>query len=178
MFGFARSEKIKKEFEERVLETVDALYNLAMHLTQNRQDAEDLVQEATLRAYRYFHRFERGTNFKAWIMTIMRNLYINRYRKRLKEPVKVEFEEVENFISFPEISGVQEEIFSEIIRNLVNKLPQELRIVITLFYVDGFTYKEIAKITEVPLGTVMSRLYTARQILKRQLSKSMLKEAR
>jgi len=178
VFGFARSEKIKKEFEERVLETVDALYNLAMHLTQNRQDAEDLVQEATLRAYRYFHRFERGTNFKAWIMTIMRNLYINRYRKRLKEPVKVEFEEVENFISFPEISGVQEEIFSEIIRNLVNKLPQELRIVITLFYVDGFTYKEIAKITEVPLGTVMSRLYTARQILKRQLSKSMLKEAR
>ena len=178
MFGFGRSEKIKKEFEERVLETVDALYNLAMHLTQNRQDAEDLVQEATLRAYRYFHRFERGTNFKAWIMTIMRNLYINRYRKRLKEPVKVEFEEVENFISFPEISGVQEEIFSEIIRNLVNKLPQELRIVITLFYVDGFTYKEIAKITEVPLGTVMSRLYTARQILKRQLSKSMLKEAR
>ena len=178
MFGFVRSEKIKKEFEEKVLETIDALYNLAIQLTQNRQDAEDLVQDVTLRAYRYFHRFERGTNFKAWIMTIMRNLYINRYRKRLKEPVKVEFEEVENFISFPEISGVQEEIFSEIIRNSIDKLPEELRMVITLFYVDGFTYKEIAKITEVPLGTVMSRLYTARQILKRQLSKSMLKEAR
>ena len=178
MFGFFRSEKIKKEFEEKVLETVDALYNLAMQLTRNRQDAEDLVQEATLRAYRYFHRFERGTNFKAWIMTILRNLYINKYRKKLKEPVKIEFEEVENFISLPEISGVHEEIFSEMIRNSVDKLPQELRMVITLFYVDGFTYKEVAKITEVPLGTVMSRLYTARQILKRQLSKSMLKEAR
>src|SRR3989338_4216577 len=137
-----------------------------MQLTRNRQDAEDLVQEATLRAYRYFHRFERGTNFKAWIMTILRNLYINKYRKKLKEPVKIEFEEVENFISLPEISGVHEEIFSEMIRNSVDKLPQELRMVITLFYVDGFTYKEVAKITEVPLGTVMSRLYTARQILK------------
>lgn len=178
MFGFALSKKIKKEFEEKVLETVDALYNLAMHLTQNRQDAEDLVQEATLRAYRYFYRFERGTNFKAWIMTILRNLYINKYRKKLKEPIKIEFEEVENFISLPEISGAHEEIFSEIIRNSIDKLPEELRMVITLFYVDGFTYKEIAKITEVPLGTVMSRLYTARQILKRQLSKAILKGAR
>lgn len=178
MFGFARSKNLKKEFEEKVLETVDALYNRAMQLTQNRQDAEDLVQETTLRAYRYFHRFERGTNFKAWIMTILRNLYINKYRKKLKEPVKVEFGEVENFISLPEISGAQEEIFSEIIRSSIDKLPKDLRMVISLFYVDGFTYKEIAKIIEVPLGTVMSRLYTARQILKRHLSKSILKEAR
>ena len=178
MFGFVRSKNLKKEFEEKVLETIDALYNLAIQLTQNRQDAEDLVQETTLRAYRYFHRFERGTNFKAWIMTIMRNLYINKYRKKLKEPVKVEFEEVENFISLPEISGAHEEIFSEIIRNSIDKLPDELRMVISLFYVDGFSYKEMAKIMSVPLGTVMSRLYTARQILKKQLSKSILKEAR
>ena len=178
MFGFVRSEKIKKEFEEKVLETIDALYNLAIQLTRNRQDAEDLVQETTLRAYRYFHRFERGTNFKAWIMTIMRNLYINKYRKKLKEPVKVEFEEVENFISLPEISGAQEEIFNEIIKSYITKLPEELRMVIALFYVDGFSYKEMAKIMSVPLGTVMSRLYTARQILKKQLSKSILKEAR
>jgi RNA polymerase sigma-70 factor (ECF subfamily) len=178
VFGFAPGEKIKKEFEEKILETIDALYNLARQLTGNRQDAEDLVQETAMRAYRYFPRFERGTNFKAWIMTILRNLYINEYRKKLKEPKRVEFEEVENFISLPEISGVQEEIFSEIIRNAIDKLPEELRIVITLFYVEGFAYKEIAKITEVPLGTVMSRLYTARQILKRQLSKSIVKDAR
>jgi RNA polymerase sigma-70 factor (ECF subfamily) len=74
VFGFAPGEKIKKEFEEKILETIDPLYNLAMQLTRNRQDAEDLVQEAAMRAYRYFHRFERGTNFKAWIMTILRNL--------------------------------------------------------------------------------------------------------
>jgi RNA polymerase sigma-70 factor (ECF subfamily) len=178
VFGFTLSEKIKKEFEEKILETIDALYNLAMQLTRNRQDAEDLVQETAMRAYRYFHRFERGSNFKAWIMTILRNLYINKYRKKLKEPVRIEFEEVENFISLSEISGVQEEIFTEIIRSSIDKLPEELRMVITLFYVEGFTYKEIAKITEVPLGTVMSRLYTARQILKKQLSKSTLKEAR
>ena len=178
MFYWARNKSLKREFEEKILEHIDSLYNLAIRMTQNEQDAEDLVQEASLKAYRHFDKFKPGTNFKAWIMTILRNLYINKYRKKLKEPVKIEFEEVENFISLPEISGVHEEIFSEMIRNSVDKLPQELRMVITLFYVDGFTYKEIAKITEVPLGTVMSRLYTARQILKRQLSKSMLKEAR
>lgn len=178
MFNWRLSDRLKKEFEEKVLEYINSLYNLSLRMTQNKEDAEDLVQEAVLRAYRFYHKFDRGTNFKAWIMTILRNIYINQYRKRIKEPVKVEFEGVEDFISLPEISGVQEEIFSETIKSSIDKLPEELRTTTTLFYVDGFSYKEIAKIMNCPVGTVMSRLYTARQGLKKQLGKVAKEEER
>lgn len=103
-------------------------------------------------------------------MTILRNAFINEYRRKIKEPPKVVLEEVEDFISLPEITGVQEEIFSETIKTSIDKLPEELATTLNLFYADGFSYKEIAKIMDCPVGTVMSRLYTARQILKRQLS--------
>lgn len=170
MFNWTRNKILKREFEEKILEHINSLYNLAIRMTQNKQDAEDLVQEASLKAYRYFDRFKQGTNFRAWIMAISRNIYINNYRKRRKEPKKIEFEEVQDFISLPEINNAQEEIFSEVIKSAIDKLPEELRTTLTLFYVDGFSYKEIAKIMDCPLGTVMSRLYTARQILKGQLS--------
>ncbi|MCQ9208581.1 MAG: sigma-70 family RNA polymerase sigma factor [Omnitrophica bacterium] len=164
------SSKLKQEFEEEIIKHMDSLYNLAFRMTQNRHNAEDLVQETTLRAYRFFYKFKAGTNFKAWIMTILRNVYINEYRKKSKEPTEVEFEDVENFISLPEITGVQEEIFSETIKASIEKLPEEVRTTLTLFYVEGFSYKEIARIMDVPIGTVMSRLHKARQILKKQLS--------
>lgn len=169
MFNWTRNKSLKREFEEKILEHIDSLYNLAIRMTQNKQDAEDLVQEASLKAYRYFDKFKPGTNFRAWIMTIARNIYINNYRKKVREPQKIEFEEVQDFISLPEINGAQEEIFSEVIKSAVDKLPEELRTTITLFFVEAFSYKEIARIMDVPLGTVMSRLYTARQVLKRRL---------
>jgi len=178
VFNWIKDKSLKREFEERLLEHVDSLYNLALKMTQNRQDAEDLVQETSLRAYRYFGKFREGTNFKAWIITILRNLFINEYRRKMKEPPKTEFEEVKDFISFSEISGVQEEIFSDNIKSAIDKLPEELRTALTLFYVEEFSYKEIARITDVPVGTVMSRLYTARQILKKQISKCVKKEQR
>lgn len=178
MFNWAKGNKLKKEFEEKILEHIDSLYNLALRMTQNKHDAEDLVQEAVLRAYRFFHKFEEGTNFKAWIMTVLRNVFINEYRKRMKEPQKIEFEEVENFVSLPEISGAQEEIFSETIKPSIDKLPEELRTTIMLFYAEEFSYKEIAKVMDVPVGTVMSRLYTARQILKGHLARSTKGEGR
>lgn len=170
MFDWVRNKRLKKEFEERILEHIDSLYNVAIRMAHNRHDAEDLVQEAALRAYRNFNKFRQGTNFKGWIITILRNIYINEYRKKIKEPIKIGFEDVEDFISLPEIRGAQEEIFSENMKSLIDKLPEEIRSTIMLFYAEGFTYKEIAKIMDVPIGTVMSRLYTARQILKRQLS--------
>lgn len=169
MFGFSQSIETKREFEEKILEHIDSLYNLAFRLTQNKHDAEDLVQEAVLRAYRNFAKFEEGTNFKAWVITILRNIFINEYRKRMKEPGMIDFEEVSDFISLPEISGAQEEIFSEVIKSAIDKLPEELRTTIILFFVEDFSYKEISKIMDVPLGTVMSRLYTARQMLKKRL---------
>lgn len=171
MFNWAQNKDLKREFEEKILEHIDSLYNLALRMTQNKQDAEDLVQEASLRAYRNFDKFMPGTNFKAWIMTILRNIYINQYRKRIKEPMKIEFEEVEDFVGLPEITSAQEEIFNETIKSSIDKLPEELRTTLTSFYVDGFSYKEIAKIMNCPIGTVMSRLYTARQILKRHLAR-------
>lgn len=170
MFNWPQNKDSKREFEEKILEHIDSLYNIAFRMAQNRDDANDLVQEAALRGYRNFNKFKAGTNFKAWIITILRNIYINEYRRRIKEPQKVEFKKVENFISLPEVSGVQEEIFSETIKSLIDKLAEELRVTLTLFYVDNFSYKEIAKIMDVPIGTVMSRLYNARQVLKKQLS--------
>lgn len=170
MFNWGKSSKLKKDFEEKILECIDSLYNLALRMTQHKQDAEDLTQEAVLRAYRFLTKFEEGTNFKAWIMAILRNVFINEYRRKTKEPQKIEFEKVEDFITIPEISGVQEEIFTENIKSSIDKLPEELRTTIILFYAEDFSYKEIAKIMDVPVGTVMSRLYTARQALKRQLS--------
>ena len=170
MFNRGKSSKLKKDFEEKILEYIDSLYNLALRMTQHKQDAEDLTQEAVLRAYRFFAKFEAGTNFKGWIIAILRNIFTNEYRRKIKEPPKIEFEKVEDFITIPEISGVQEEIFSENIKSSIDKLPEELRTTIILFYAEDLSYKEIAKIMDVPVGTVMSRLYTARQSLKRQLS--------
>lgn len=171
LFKWGQNQSLKKEFEDKILEHIDSLYNIAFGMTWNKEDAEDIVQEASLRAYRNFNRFKQGTNFKAWIITILRNIYINRYRKKIREPEKVEYELVENFISLPEVSSVDEENFSEAINSSINKLPEELKTTITLFYLEGFSYKEIAKMMDVPIGTVMSRLYTARQMLKRQLLK-------
>jgi len=96
VFSWARNKSLKREFEKKILEHCNSLYNLAIRMTQNEQDAEDLVQEASLKAYRHFDKFKPGTNFKAWIMTIARNIYINCYRKKLKEPQKIEFEAVPN----------------------------------------------------------------------------------
>lgn len=170
MFNWAINKRLKEEFEENIIRHIDSLYNTALRMAQNKEDAEDLVQEAALRAYRFYHKFRQGTNFKAWIITILRNIYINEYRKRIKEPGKVEFGEVEDFISSPQISGAQEEIFGEAIKGLIAKLPEGLKTTLTLFYVEGFSYKEIARVMNVPIGTVMSRLYTARQMLKKGLS--------
>lgn len=171
MFNWSRNKSLKREFEEKILEHIDSLYNFTIRMTQNSQDAEDLVQEASLRAYRHFDKFRPGTNFKAWIMTIARNIYINDYRKKRKEPQKIEFEAVENFIGLTEISGAQEEIFSEVIGPALDKLPDELRATLVLFYSENFSYKKISAIMDVPIGTVMSRLYAARQLLKKRLAR-------
>lgn len=157
------------EFEELLLESMDSLYNLAYRMARNKEDANDLVQDASLRAHRFFQKFERGTNFKAWILTILRNIYINQYRKKIKEPYKTSYDEIESFIGAPESNGFAEEVFGEQLQVSVDQLTEELKTVVTLFYVDDFSYKEIAKIMHCPIGTVMSRLHMARQILKKAL---------
>lgn len=155
---------------------MDSMYNLGYRLTMNREDANDLVQEAAMRGYRFYDKFEPGTNFKGWILTILRNLFINQYRKKKREPAKVNYEELENFIGAPDINGAAEEIFGEELQSAIDQLPEEMRTALTLFYVDGFAYKEIAAIMRCPIGTVMSRLYMAKNNLKKKLLATMQNE--
>ena len=169
---------MKAEFEELLLENMDSMYNLGYRLTMNRADAEDLVQKASLRAYRFFHKFERGTNFKGWVLTILRNIFINDYRKKKKEPNKVDYDAVESFVGMPNFGGFEEEVFGEELQVSIDELPEEMKTTLILYYVDGLAYKEIAQTMDCPIGTVMSRLYMARQLLKKKLTLKLNKEAR
>jgi RNA polymerase sigma-70 factor (ECF subfamily) len=169
MFTLFKREEFKEPFEENLLEHMDSLYNFTYNLTRNREEAEDIIQEASLRGFKAYHKFAGGTNFKAWIFTIIRNIYINQYRKKSLEPLKVSYQEVENFISLPEFTGFEEELFSEVLQQSLNQLPEELRTTLLLFYVEELSYKEIAEVMKCPIGTVMSRLFMARQCMKKKM---------
>ena len=171
MFPFFKNEKLKDSFEDQLLAHLDSLYNFAFRLSRNREEAQDLVQEASLRGFKSFHKFAQGTNFKAWMFTILRNVYINDYRKKIREPHKVNYEEAENFVSLPGITGLEEELFGEALQRSVDQLPEELRTAVLLFYVEELPYKEIALVMNCPAGTVMSRLFMARQCLKKQMTR-------
>jgi len=175
MFTIFKNEEPKESFEEHLLEHFDSLYNFAYRLTRKREEAEDLVQEASLRGFKSYHK-ARIINFKAWMFTIVRNLYISNYRKNSREPAKVNYEEVENFISLPEFTGFEEELFSETLQQSLDQLPEELRTTLMLFYVEELPYKEIAEITKCPIGTVMSRLFMARQCMKKKMIQLAKKE--
>lgn len=170
MFTLGINKEEAAAYQEELLTAMNSLYNLGFRLTKNREDASDLVQEASLRGLRYYHKYEKGTNFKGWILTILRNIFINEYRKRVKEPNKVSYEEVESFVPAPKLSGVQEEIFGEEVQCSIDGLSEELQTAITLFYVEGLSYKEMAAVMKCPVGTVMSRMHMARQLIKKKLT--------
>ena len=169
MFTLFKNKEFKESFEENLLEHLDSLYNFAYRLTRNREQAEDLVQEASLRGFKSYHKYAEGTNFKAWMFIIVRNIYINEYRKKSREPMKVNYEEAENFINLPELTGFEEELFSEVLQQSLDQLSEELRATLMLFYVEELSYKEIAKVLKCPIGTVMSRLFMARQCMKKKM---------
>ncbi|HBO97661.1 MAG TPA: hypothetical protein DE315_04200 [Candidatus Omnitrophica bacterium] len=176
MFGLFKNEESKESFEESLLGHLDSLYNFAYRLTRNREEAEDIVQEASLRGLKSYHRFVEGTNFKAWMFTIVRNIFINGYRKKSREPLKVNYEEAENFISLSGFTGFEEELFSETLQQSLGQLPEELRTTLMLFYVEELPYKEIAEVMKCPIGTVMSRLFMARQCMKKKMVRLAQKE--
>lgn len=159
---------------------MDPLYGMAMRLTRDEQRAEDLVQEAALKAYRAFHRFEPGTNFRAWIFRIMTNTFITGYHRRKREASSaVDLESRSHYQRFvglgstrpardPE-SEVLDRMMSEDITAALEQLPEEFRQVVLLCDVEGFAYKEIAEILGCPVGTVMSRLYRGRRMLQNLL---------
>lgn len=171
--------KYDKIFENELLPHVNALQTFAYHLTYNQEDADDLVQETYMKAYRFIDKYDEGTNAKAWLFKILKNAYINEYRKRVKQPTKVDYEEIVAYHDTDDdrISGysdLREEIFLHMmgdeVTSAINSLPIDFRTVILLCDIEGFTYEEIASIIDVPIGTVRSRLFRARNLLKEKLT--------
>ena len=167
-------------FERELLPHADALKTFAYHLTYNDTEADDLVQETYLKAYRFIDKYREGTNAKAWLFKILKNAYINNYRKKAKRPVQVDYEEIVAYHDTDDdrITGymdLRQEIFQYMmgdeVTNAINSLPLDFRTVILLCDIEGFTYEEIATIINVPIGTVRSRLFRARNMLKEKLKK-------
>src|SRR2546428_12345069 len=180
MLDFKHTERTRREFEHLSLEHLDALYSAALRLTKNERDAEDLVQDAFLRAFRFFDKFERGTNMKAWLFKILTNTFINRYRRRVKERTVVEGaareQSSEKFVvrETAESAVNPEQYFfdtllSDDVLRSIDGLPIDFRLGVMLADLQEFSYKEIAEILDCPVGTVMSRLYRGRKLLQKNL---------
>lgn len=168
----------EKLFQEELLPHADALYNFAYHLTFNEEDANDLVQDTYLKAYRFINSFDSGTNAKAWLFKILKNGFINEYRKKKKEPNKVDYEDIIAYQDADEDKGAiapdfREDIFDNMMGDEItialDKLPVDSKTVILLCDIEDFSYEEIAKILDIPIGTVRSRLHRARNMLKDSL---------
>lgn len=165
-------------FEEEFYPHADALFNFAYNLTYNEEDANDLVQETYMKAFRFIDKYIEGTNAKAWLFKILKNGFINQYRKKSKRPSQVDYEEVINFhkeedSNFSGHIDLREEIFQNMmgdeVTTAINALPVDFRTVILLCDIEGFTYEEISKIMDIPIGTVRSRLHRSRNMLKEKL---------
>ncbi len=170
-----KNEKFVKEF----MPYLKSLYNFAFRLTLDEDDANDLVQDAYLKAFRFYNTFEEGTNSKAWLFRILKNSFINEYRRKAKLPGKVDYQDVEAYYNSEDVDeqitpdlrveSVQDMIGDEITRAL-NAIDADFRLAIILCDIEGFTYEEMAKILDIPIGTVRSRLHRARQMLKEKLA--------
>lgn len=171
-----RSER--EGFESEAIPHMDLLYNYALRLTGNSDDADDLLQETYLKAYRFWAKYEKGTNVRAWLFRIMKNSYINRYRQAAKKPETVDYEEIQNFYNIirdesADPNDLQEKIFGGLLDDDVTQalvtLPEDFRTVVILCDIEGLTYEEIAEFVNCPIGTVRSRLHRGRKMLRSKL---------
>lgn len=180
IFSPRKSRKEEEAFEEEALEHMSSLYSAALRFTRHERDAEDLVQDTMLKAFRFFHRYERNTNIKAWLFKILYNIFVNKYRQKNRErSVFMEMEQEANLkkVYSQEIlrqsREPEAEFFSQMlsdeVKHALDTLPGEFRMVVVLADLQGFSYKEIANIMECPIGTVMSRLYRGRRMLQEVL---------
>ncbi len=168
-------------FEREVMQHLDALYRTALRMTRNPQDAEDLVQETSLRAFRFLDKFQPGTNLRAWLFKILTNTYINRYRKASNEPRVDSIDDTEEFALYNHLdteaasrggsveAQVLDRFAEDDIKRAIEALPPQYRITVLLADVEGFSYNDIAEITNVKKGTVMSRLFRGRRLLQKVL---------
>jgi len=169
-------------FEELTSPYMAALYAAALRMTRNPSDAEDLVQETYLRAYRGFGGFREGTNLKAWLYRILTNTFINQYRAKKRRPDQVDLDDVEDFYIFRRLGGLEaadaertaetealESMPDAEVNQALESIPEQFRMAVILADIEGFSYKEIADILDVPIGTVMSRIHRGRRQLQKLL---------
>jgi RNA polymerase sigma-70 factor, ECF subfamily len=170
------------KFADLAMEHMPSLYTAALRMTRNPADAEDLVQETYLKAYRAFGGFTEGTNLKAWLYRILTNTYINAYRAKKRRPEESDIDDLENFYLYRRLGGLEgatagrsaeDEVLDHFteseVKEAIEALPEQFRMAVLLGDVEGFSYKEIAEILDVPIGTVMSRLHRGRRALQKRL---------
>jgi RNA polymerase sigma-70 factor, ECF subfamily len=173
----------REAFQREAVPHIDALYGTALRMTKSESDAEDLIQETMLKAYRYFDKYEQGTNCKAWLFKIMTNTFINRYRKKQKRreflvdddhrPLQERAEAPEHTPfneSFETEDQIYFKMFGDEVKRALEEMPVDFRMVVLLADLQDFAYKEIAEIMDCPIGTVMSRLYRGRRMLQARLA--------
>jgi RNA polymerase sigma-70 factor (ECF subfamily) len=172
----------RAQFADLAMEFMPSLYSAALRMTRSPADAEDLVQETYLKAYRAFESFQEGTNLKAWLYRILTNTFINSYRAKKRRPEQTELDEVEDLYLYRRLGGLEAvaasrsaeeevlDLFTEDdVKSALEALPEQFRIAVLLADVEGFSYKEIAEILDIPIGTVMSRLHRGRKALQKAL---------
>ena len=172
----------RANFERDAMQYAHPLYSAALRMTRNRADAEDLVQETFLKAYRGYGGFQEGTNLRAWLYRILTNTFINRYRQQQRRPDEVDLDGVEGLYLYRRVAtaetdraarSAEDEVFEALegsdVRQAIDKLPRKYRMPVLMADLEGFSYKEIAGMLEIPIGTVMSRLHRGRRALQKLL---------
>ncbi|RME23249.1 MAG: sigma-70 family RNA polymerase sigma factor [Candidatus Zixiibacteriota bacterium] len=169
----------RKAFEAEALPHMDALYRTALRMTKNEADAEDLVQEAMIKAYRFWDKFEPGSNCRAWLFKIMTNIFINDYRAKSRTPISVNVDDIDDNFLYGQLADMGPDetpeaklfakIFDDDVKKAIEELPDDFRLVVVLSFLEEFSYQEIADIVGLQLGTVKSRLHRGRKLLQKQL---------
>jgi RNA polymerase sigma-70 factor (ECF subfamily) len=168
----------QQEFQTEAVPHKDALYNYALKIVRNSDDAQDLVQDTYYKAYKSYHQFQGGTNSKAWMFMILKNTFINNYRKLKREPSKVDYDEIEDI--YENIKSEQSKdnnldldvynnLFDDDLSSALAKLPVKMKDAFLLCDLEGYSYEEISEIAKIPIGTVRSRLHRARKLLQEEL---------
>ena len=172
----------RETFSVDAMQYAPQLFSTALRMTRNRADAEDLMQETYTKAWRAFDSYQQGTNLRAWLFRILTNTYINKYNSQLRKPIETELDEVEELYLFKRLGAFDQsqlsqsaedqmlEMFTDDeVKNAIEELPEAFRIPLLMSDVEGFSYKEIAEILDVPIGTVMSRLHRGRKAMQKML---------
>ncbi|MEW5923500.1 MAG: sigma-70 family RNA polymerase sigma factor [Candidatus Zixiibacteriota bacterium] len=175
----SEEERRKERFDKEALVHIDSLYRTALRMTKNDGDADDLVQETFLKAWRFWDKFQEGSNCRAWLFKIMTNIFINNYRAKAWTPQTIDLEDVDDDFLFGQLSALGpsddpekhffNKVFDDDVKKAIEELPEDFRLVVVLSFLEGFSYQEIADIVNLNIGTVKSRLHRGRKLLQKSL---------